>query len=481
MAGRAVAYGALAPPPLSCPAVLPTRPPRHIARSLGEPGLGLVHMVPQNTSRLPPRPTMSTDGRLAAECRRRRRLGREGMHNWEFCDGWPLQERSRLRCVSASFLTFVDCSWIDPDTKESIKPGLVFTDTSSYPTQLSSGERGMPVTLPLAASFVRVPELARVVGVYPTAPAHIAEEWPRLVHLVAMLPGRVPLLVPRHRLNVEFAQILDVILEAGCALDQDDCRADGDVLARQLAHGSSPPGHRRGPVSRRILWWEKGTWYHAHRVFFSWEGALDDRSGRWDLMLTEDICSSRRTQAAWRLQRFVGRRFLRPSHRPAEGGRRPRILVVHRADARSRKLLNNAQLVEALARTFHVDVFVGADRSLAQTIASFVNADAVVAPHGAANSFWAFLQPGTAVVEVGYPGHGGQWFPPAFYYYLAVANGLQYGLSMALTGSYSSALVANITDVVLVIKRALGPLGLGEGVASRSRPVKGHGPKPLPV
>ena len=49
-----------------------------------------------------------------------------------------------------------------------------------------------------------------------------------------------------------------------------------------------------------------------------------------------------------------------------------------------------------------VTEFVGAKHSMTESIALFSAADVVVAPHGAALGFIAFMRPGSAVVEVGY-------------------------------------------------------------------------------
>ena len=47
---------------------------------------------------------------------------------------------------------------------------------------------------------------------------------------------------------------------------------------------------------------------------------------------------------------------------------------------------------------------MGANFDLEQSIAAFADADIVVAPHGAALAFIAFMHEGAAVVEIGYNG-----------------------------------------------------------------------------
>jgi capsular polysaccharide biosynthesis protein len=66
-------------------------------------------------------------------------------------------------------------------------------------------------------------------------------------------------------------------------------------------------------------------------------------------------------------------------------------------------LRNHAALMVALRAAFptaRVTEFVGDQHSMAQSIALFGEADVVVAPHGAALGFLAFMRPTAACVEV---------------------------------------------------------------------------------
>jgi hypothetical protein len=104
-----------------------------------------------------------------------------------------------------------------------------------------------------------------------------------------------------------------------------------------------------------------------------------------------------------------------------------KVLVVHRKDASGgrRMIRNHGELLAAIQRAEYsykqlqgskeevksketrtvvviVTEFVGAKHSMTESIALFSAADVVVAPHGAALGFIAFMRPGSAVVEVGY-------------------------------------------------------------------------------
>ena len=92
-------------------------------------------------------------------------------------------------------------------------------------------------------------------------------------------------------------------------------------------------------------------------------------------------------------------------------------MVVHRKDASGarRMVTNHGSMIEALrvmAREQGADVkeFVGNQNSIPKSIQRFAEADVVVAPHGAALAFVAFMRKGAAVVEIGYVvgGGGGQ-------------------------------------------------------------------------
>ena len=105
-----------------------------------------------------------------------------------------------------------------------------------------------------------------------------------------------------------------------------------------------------------------------------------------------------------------------------------------------------------------VEVFVGKDYNLNQTIARFNEADVVIATHGAALSFLPFMRPGRAVIEVGYQQSGpgrGMPYPLSFYYAVAVSVGVKYYFSMG-DGAYIGTTKLDIEDVVLLTRWATG-------------------------
>mmetsp|Transcript_49518 Transcript_49518/g.140276 ORF Transcript_49518/g.140276 Transcript_49518/m.140276 type:complete len:162 (-) Transcript_49518:58-543(-) len=138
-------------------------------------------------------------------------------------------------------------------------------------------------------------------------------------------------------------------------------------------------------------------------------------------------------------------------------------MVVHRSDAtQQRRMASNhdelmAKLKLALPNCT-VDVFIGKDYDLAQTIARFNEADVVIATHGAALSFIPFIRPGRAVIEIGYQKFGpgrGMPFPLSFYYAVAVSVGVKYYFSMG-DGAYIGQTKLDVDDVVQLATWAVG-------------------------
>lgn len=97
-----------------------------------------------------------------------------------------------------------------------------------------------------------------------------------------------------------------------------------------------------------------------------------------------------------------------------------RRLYLSRADASTRRVLNEDGLFERLAAMGFEKVVMGG-RSVADQCALFGSADVIVAPHGAGLTNLLFCRPGTAVVEL---------FPPTYinpcYWVLSDHLGLRY-------------------------------------------------------
>jgi len=130
------------------------------------------------------------------------------------------------------------------------------------------------------------------------------------------------------------------------------------------------------------------------------------------------------------------------------------ILVVNRKDAHSRFIQNHREMMTALRKanpsaTFRE--FVAADMSLEDQIRAFAWADFVIAPHGAALGQVSHMNPGGAVLEIGYPKRS----MPLIFMGTASSVGQRYFLSIAKSGGHDTGLVANIQDVVSVARKAV--------------------------
>lgn len=502
---RVVAYDDLRPRGACPPGNPDIKRLRRATHAANERALTFLAWVPsQSTHRMPPLPVMSSKARLERVCAE---FYRKVPKQWGFCPGAPASEHARYSCESAAYVAELDCAYVDCDAHEHIKPGLVYDHSAAYAVHLASGQFGRVITRPGAGS-TRVkayPELAHALGVYPRGTAHAIEQLPRLVMLLRTLPAHVPIVAPRHSLREQFVAVLDVLDGLGClavgaagqaaasgAGRAPRCSgarvlADGRTLADRLLllprtpvraapAGMAPVG---GNVSSRLVWWDQLTTYRADRVFFAGESVwvpaqlqpirpqLPPVRRGWYDMLDEAPCHYKRLQPMWLLQSTLTPAFVRP-----RAARYLKVLIVHRAEAKGRRVVaNHDDLERAVRRALphaHVYTFVGRQHALGATVSLFANADIAIAPHGAACAFWAFMRPRTAVVELAYPGHGGMWFPANFYYLLAHAVGLRYHLSLCTSGNYNSPMRADVGDVVRLVQMAAGALP-----AERGRPPAG--------
>lgn len=83
----------------------------------------------------------------------------------------------------------------------------------------------------------------------------------------------------------------------------------------------------------------------------------------------------------------------------AAPGLYPRRLYIDRSTSKNRHLINEPELIAALAKIGFVPVRLE-DLSLSVQIALFANADVIVAPHGAGLTNILFCRPGTKLVEI---------------------------------------------------------------------------------
>ncbi len=114
--------------------------------------------------------------------------------------------------------------------------------------------------------------------------------------------------------------------------------------------------------------------------------------------------------------RYLRRHLVPPGSNA--GGRR---LYISRGDAPGRHILNEAELVAALAARGFEPVLLGA-MTVPEQAALFASAAWIVAPHGAGLSNLVFASPGTTVLELFPRSYG----TPA-YYVVAAAGRLRYG------------------------------------------------------
>ena len=99
------------------------------------------------------------------------------------------------------------------------------------------------------------------------------------------------------------------------------------------------------------------------------------------------------------------RETLLPLGESASGTSAPRRIYISRRKASSRSVSNDADLLALLDSHGFVEVRLE-EHSLAEQIALFRQAEAIVAPHGAGLTNLVFCEPGTLVVEFIAAGYG---------------------------------------------------------------------------
>jgi hypothetical protein len=365
-----------------------------------------------------------------------------GNVNWRRVCNFTAEEagvdRSWWLCEYSQFVLSIRCGYVDSDYR-GMTPGMVFDRHRTFPLYAMKSPTLQPMMNP-PRRVEHFKELAHNIGVYPTSTAHIIVQLPRLLYLLTAVPTTVPILV-----------------------------ASGNPIMDQLLSYLSDAGMLR---EERIVPWKPDTTYFADTLYVAGEAARGDATGGdWTTLAETEPCSGALGMPRGLLQDFAGRRPPQstPLGRLARDGRflrRPHLVVVDRSDAGSRMISNHGELMGALHRAVGknctMEVFVGRDHSMAETIAIFSSADMVLGPHGAALSFVSFMQPShegskKAVVEIGYSSTEGMTFPASYYMAIALSVGASYSLSMA-NGKYNGKLKADIRDVVVVVRSALAEL-----------------------
>jgi len=141
----------------------------------------------------------------------------------------------------------------------------------------------------------------------------------------------------------------------------------------------------------------------------------------------------------------------------------PRMIYVSRADAKTRDVNNEKDLLHHLNVTAKqcgvaLEIFRGSEKSLQDTIRLFSNIRLVIGPHGSGLANIAFCRPNTPVIEIGLPNTQDL----IFYAHLSAALELDYHYLVAspLTeGDTASGLrgsiVVNIQDAVMLTATSL--------------------------
>ncbi len=393
----------------------------------------------------PPRPIMT---------------GRQGQRFIEHCksnlreDNWKRvcpstgsqRDHDWWKCDVRQFVAKLKCGYVDTDP---VIPGMAYDSSRTFPVHGNHpGKSGFqPLAFP-PRNPARFKTLAHNLAVYPSphgGAAHFFNQLPRLLFLLRTLPASVPILLSMHRPQQEMVELL----------------------------------HERGLMDpKRAVAWDQRRTYFAETLYFAGElGLSRSTDHKWDSLRIEH-CSWAMALPRTELQRAFTKDYVQRAARKV-------IMVVDRSDAGNRRRVqNNGLLMQILGKEFPnctVRTFLGRDHNTSRTVQLWNEADVVVAPHGAALAFMAFMRPGRAVVEIGYDSFrsGGMKYPLSYFMAIARSVGLEYYVSIA-RGSYGGPMTANVADILLLVKEAVAkvkmlPIGAG------AWPPPPAPPAPLPV
>jgi len=200
----------------------------------------------------------------------------------------------------------------------------------------------------------------------------------------------------------------------------------------------------------RWISWLPNTTYFAHQLYFqvveSTTGAAVSEESSWELLRHEGHCS-------WHPS-LLGH-LVRDAFRPATSYCvEPLVVVLHRADAKTRVVTNQAEVMDALTNALpehRVQEFIGGEFALKDAINLFQQTQIFVAPHGAGLAFMDFLEAGASVVEIAYDVN----WPGGYYEGKAIGLDLKYYYSKASNhGEKSSNITVDIEHLVSVVLRA---------------------------
>ena len=227
-----------------------------------------------------------------------------------------------------------------------------------------------------------------------------------------------------------------------------------------IVRGLVKEARRLGALAadRELVWWNSAVTYTADEMYYAGELYRRSENEPWG----SGVNKTNPNACAWALS--MPRTLLQGPFVDGwqRNGTTRRVLVVHRSDAKSRRVNNHADMIGALRQHFsdspvptEVLEFVGSAHNVSETAELWTGADVVLAPHGAALSFVAFMRPKTAIVEIGYPGTGGMPYPAPFYMAIAASVDVAFYMTMAMSGSYGGKSEADVEDVVRTVAKAL--------------------------
>ena len=316
------------------------------------------------------------------------------------------------KCNYRRSVVTIPCGYVDSNLVVQDGAGAIFDNNRSFHihpfTWKIHGNEPIQ-TFPVMASGL--------LSVYPAHFAHFTSEiLPGLIFYLHHLPPSVPILVDMRGDSVK--TWIALLEELGLA---------------------SPD---------RWISWLPSTTYFAHELYFqvaeySMDAAVSEQTS-WQLLRDENPCS-------WRPSLLNS--LVRDAFRPVDSSCvEPLVIVLHRAEAQTRKVTNHAEFMKALKDALpghRVEEFVGSDFALKDAIRLFRRAQVFVAPHGAGLVFMQFLEEGASVVEITFDTN----WPGGYYEGKAVGLDLNYYYSKT-KGNISTNMTVDVDDLVSVVVRA---------------------------
>lgn len=322
------------------------------------------------------------------------------------------------RCEYYRKLVSIPKGYVDSDATNAFGAGAVYDSSRLFPVHPFSWNLTGNVPKPIRC-FRKL--ASGLLSVNSASFAHVSIEiLPGLLFFLRHLPPDVPILFDMRGVGYEWSKLLE----------------------------------REGILTgNRLIPWEQNTSYFADELYFQ---LVESRNLRDEQLNVNSLELLRHeTTCSWRpsLMNFLVRNSFRRDNTAVER----RILVLHRRGTSARIVANHDRLIASLIEKFpthDVAQFVGEDYTLEQAIRNFENVQIFIAPHGAGLIFMQFMQPGCAVVEIGYDKREPMPWPIDYYAGNALSLDLRYYLSVG-EGSHQSTLIADIADILSITSQAV--------------------------